>query len=144
MRRILGEPRVVKGDEHVFYCPDPSHDGRKKLKLSVNLETDRFNCWSCGFKGQTLERLLRLEPGNPDLQEYLDGPTGKKASARSEPSGPPKLPEEMQTFCFIGRSLQAGPYRSYLTRRGISSVDIFRWKLGYCMTGDYRRRIVIP
>jgi len=41
------------------------------------------------------------------------------------------------------------PYSSlyplnYLKSRGILKEDIIRWKIGYCMEGEYKGRIVIP
>jgi hypothetical protein len=34
--------------------------------------------------------------------------------------------------------------RNYLRKRGIDKTDIMWWKMGYCATGEYEGRIIIP
>jgi hypothetical protein len=34
--------------------------------------------------------------------------------------------------------------RNYLRKRGISKQDIVWWKMGYCSSGEYEGRVVIP
>jgi DNA primase len=36
------------------------------------------------------------------------------------------------------------PARKYLKERGISKQDIIWWKMGYCSSGEYENRIIIP
>ena len=33
---------------------------------------------------------------------------------------------------------------NYLIKRGVTSEDILRWKIGYCDEGEYKNRIIIP
>ena len=33
---------------------------------------------------------------------------------------------------------------NYLRARGVSRAEILKWKIGYCVSGDYARRIIIP
>lgn len=108
----------------------------------MNIETDRFNCWSCGFKGWTLERLLRLERNNPDLEEYLDGVI--RDEDEEENFVVPKLPDEFQTFAGIVQSFTNGRYVEYLKKRGIGINEIYRYKIGFCDSGKYAKRVVVP
>ena len=32
----------------------------------------------------------------------------------------------------------------YLQKRGVTKADILKWKIGYCFSGEYRNRIIIP
>jgi hypothetical protein len=32
----------------------------------------------------------------------------------------------------------------YLAKRGVTMTDILKWKIGYCFSGEYRNRIIIP
>ena len=34
--------------------------------------------------------------------------------------------------------------QKYLDARGITEADILKWKIGYCFSGEYRNRIIIP
>lgn len=147
--RVLGDPKLVKGDEHVFTCVDPfrrhSESSKTKLKLSVNIETDVFNCWSCGFKGKSLAGILRLVRNNPDLEEYLDEAGGPPRCVRVEVQEPPKLPPEMKTLAHMGqRDKLESKYLEYLLKRGVGIQDVFRYKLGFCSSGGYSGRVVIP
>lgn len=144
VKRVLGEPKIVKGDEHVFYCPRPEHDGRKKLKLSVNLETDRFNCWSCGFKGHTLAGILKLISRNPDLEEYLDEHVETKQPASQAVAKPVELPGEYQPLAGCRPDLISKAYLLYLKSRKIGVQDIYRNRIGFAASGPYGGRIVVP
>ena len=33
---------------------------------------------------------------------------------------------------------------NYLKERGVDKSDILKWRIGYCDTGEYRNRIIIP
>ena len=54
------------------------------------------------------------------------------------------LPSEVKPLASASTSLAARPARRYLMQRGITKKDILRWKIGYCSSGDYGGRIVIP
>lgn len=54
------------------------------------------------------------------------------------------LPEE---FCSLANKkvkISGIPARNYLKERGITKEDIIRWKIGYCASGPYAGRIIIP
>jgi hypothetical protein len=45
---VLGGATLIRdGDEALFYCPSCKHH---KKKLSVNLPTQKFQCWVCGIR----------------------------------------------------------------------------------------------
>lgn len=139
LRRVLGREAFSKGDEHVFFCPKCRH---RKPKLSVNLVTDRANCWVCHFAGRTLAPLLALKSGNPDLIEYLNErePVGEKVVSYD----PVVMPRGYVSLANPG----LGPYHrraiEFLASRGVERDDIVRMKLGYVEDGEYRDRIVFP
>jgi DNA primase len=41
-------------------------------------------------------------------------------------------------------TLVTSPIKRYLLDRGVTQQDIVQWKMGYCATGDYEGRVIIP
>jgi DNA primase len=66
------------------------------------------------------------------------GPVSREDKTKVE------LPEEFTSLC--SKNIPAtGIYASrYLEKRGLTKADILRWKIGYCFSGEYRNRIIIP
>jgi DNA primase len=55
-----------------------------------------------------------------------------------------QLPEEFVSLC-SDKIPATGMYAyKYLQSRGITKADILKWKIGYCFSGEYRNRIIIP
>tara|TARA_Y100000310_G_scaffold27231_1_gene25894 strand:- start:25 stop:744 length:720 start_codon:yes stop_codon:yes gene_type:complete len=55
-----------------------------------------------------------------------------------------KLPQEFRSLTTPGKSHASIKVRNYLYRRGLSDIDIINWKIGYCGTGQYEERIIVP
>ena len=138
------------GNEHLFFCPKCEHH---KKKLSVNISKDKFKCWVCDYRGSSIRRLVRRygkyshqsewAKFQPDLEidkfEQLFAFTSEPEEEQVVP-----LPEEFKPLSSSVTSLTAKPAKRYLATRGISKADILRWKIGYCSSGEYAGRIVIP
>ena len=57
LESILGRSKSARGgDEAVFYCPSCNHH---KKKLTFNLQSQKYQCWVCGYKGHRAYQLLR-------------------------------------------------------------------------------------
>ena len=54
------------------------------------------------------------------------------------------LPEEFVTLTGKDHPASATPAIKYLENRGVVREDIIRWKIGYCVRGNYENRIVVP
>jgi DNA primase len=54
------------------------------------------------------------------------------------------LPEEFKSLCSNNISLAARPILRFLYERGLTKADIIKWKIGYCPSGEYKNRIIIP
>lgn len=145
MRETLGHETRRKGDEIVFFCPKhPAKAGRTEGQLSVNLVSEEFNCWSCGFKGRDFVQLFKK--GSPARREYI-----AEIEQRTRPLVKPEkqfepcvLPPEFRTLSRDWGSLHQNAALRYLLERGLDWNDVVRWKLGYCETGDYAHRIIVP
>ena len=139
-----------KGSELLFKCPSCNHH---KHKLSVNLDKNAFKCWICDYRGRNIRRLIRrfgtyiqLQAwdkitGRPDLENFAD-----LFDSRSERPVPQKvdLPPEYISLCSDQLPATGTYAMKYLQQRGVTKADILKWKIGFCFSGEYRNRIVVP
>ncbi len=153
LREFLGDS-YRSGSERLFYCPKCEHH---KKKLSVNIEKDVFKCWVCDYSGTSLRRLVRKYGNykhqtmwskfNPEIEvgrfEEIFLSLSQNTQPLKEAQKTP-LPSEFKTLASTQTSLAAKPARRYLMDRGVTMKDILKWKVGYCSTGEYSGRVVIP
>lgn len=149
LRDILGSNYKIK-NEFLFFCPKCKHH---KRKLSLNLEKNVFKCWVCDFSGKTIQRLVRkygnrkqyLEwrelAGLVDITSFSEQLFIEKEEAKERLV---ELPDE-----FVSLTKKSLPYdslypKNYLKSRNITIKDIARWKIGYCSSGPFKDRIIIP
>jgi len=139
-----------RGPEILYKCPKCNHH---KSKLSVNLSKNVFKCWICDYRGRSIRRLIRsygsytqLQKwdqifGRQDLERFDDLFMERSVETRQDHI---ELPEEFISLCH-NHTPKTGLYAlKYLKSRGITKEDIVKWKIGYCFSGEYRNRIVVP
>lgn len=140
------------GSEFLFRCPKCNHH---KNKLSVNLDKDAFKCWVCDYSGASIYRLVRKYGSFLQKQEWEELDSGIDLSdpfyevlfgekQEHEQENLISLPGEFKTLTGRGKGISSVPAMNYLKRRGITKEDILRWKIGYCSSGEYSERIIIP
>jgi DNA primase len=144
LRKVLGNDYFLKGDEFVSYCPFCKHH---KKKLSVNLIEDKWHCWVCGKKGQSLTPLIRLLGEVSELKEYIEASQKISFLQKQEQKkefDKPVLPSEFKSLSETSRSFYYKTAIKYIEERGFTFDDILFYKLGYCDDGDYKNRVIIP
>ncbi len=141
------------GQEYLFSCPKCKHH---KRKLSVNLDKNVFKCWICEFKGNNINRLVRRYgdvtqkakwgelTGQVEIGQFDEIIASLFPDTEEDQPEVVKLPNEFLSLANKARSLLSTKARNYLNRRGITDEDILFWKIGYCPSGEYAGRIVIP
>ena len=111
-----------------------------------------YKCWICDVRGRDLRRIVRKFGSFLQLQEW-DELTNRvnlddfeHIFEEKEPELPQKLPlpEEFISLTRRNLPLSALQARNYLKGRGITKEDILRWKIGYCSSGAYAGRIIVP
>ena len=137
----------MKGDEQAHHCPFCHHH---KKKLQINLETQQWHCWVCDSKGKRIQSLLRklhtdshklkkiYEIYGDDYITYTPSSDDEKIELR--------LPNEFQSLLKEpdGFSPVFRKVIQYANSRGITKEDIIRYNIGYCDSGLYSGRIIIP
>ena len=144
------------GEEYLFTCPKCNHH---KKKLSVNIEKDSFKCWICDYKSPSIFRLVRRFGSFSQKKDWeelvgkvdLSTQSDLKAAIMSigvaeEPEEELviTLPEEFKTLTTSKAHISSRKAIRYLKSRGITKNDILKWKIGYCPTGDYEGRVIVP
>lgn len=140
---ILGNGKLYSHNEYYFHCPFCNHT---KPKLAINLGKGKWHCWTCESSGGTLISLLKRLNVSPsqitELKEILSEeikyyPTDKHVAFI-------QLPVEFKPLWISSKSIEYKNAIQYLKNRNISDRDIIRYGMGYCETGNYSNRIIIP
>ena len=146
LREVLGSGYDSR-DETLYHCPFCKHH---KKKLSVNVIKGFFKCWVCDTKGAISYLIKRF--GSIDarhdwalLDQEVDFSTMDLIFNQPEEKFPPvDLPSEYMCLAKKGLPPAANEAISYLWSRGIGQKDILYHKIGFCLTGKYKKRIIIP
>ena len=159
LHEILGDSRYHNDyrGQITFDCPVCSHEikgldeGDGKGNLEVNYKMYVYKCWVCAETHDThghLGKLVRKYGSPKQIKEFdLYSPedivhVGKGQYKKI------RLPKEFVEFVGAseGRKL-THHYKqalNYLRSRNITEEMIERYKIGYCDSGQYENRIIIP
>lgn len=104
-----------------------------------------WECWVCQTKGRTIRSLLRQlktpRDQAQDILKYL--PKGTQIEYKG--LSIIELPKEYQPlYSASNTSVVANLVRKYLYERGLTDNDFIKYGIGYCTTGDYGGRVLIP
>lgn len=138
--------------EIVCVCPKC-----RSLKLWVNTRKKMFICYKCSFSGR-IEKLVQFiegcswtearervkAPPARNLQELRDMLDGLRP-LREEVEVDQPLPSEFRP-CFDGRDFYVPAYlEDPLPKgRGLEDETLQKHGLGFCLSGKFRNRIIIP
>ena len=141
------------GQEHLFSCPECNHH---KKKLSINIDKDVFKCWICDYSGNSIYRLVRKYASYEKRSKWSEL-TGQLNLLDFEsvldsifPTSQPEqeiivdLPDEFVSLANRNKSIEAKIATNYLSKRNITDKDILFWKIGYCPSGEYAGRVIVP
>jgi len=157
IQNVFGEVNNYLQSEQVqVNCPHcQERDGLShpdgKFNLEINTAKRMFRCWKCDepkFSG-SLGRLIRTVGSDVDyemyksyagiFQDYVFDEDEKEYIQI-------KLPEEMVSFSQmdVENSDHFEAYNYLVNERKISREIIIKYRLGFCVTGKYANRIIIP
>ena len=144
---VLGKSHKRARDNYAFHCPFCNH---RKPKLEVKMVPDEkgnnpWECWVCNTRGRTVKSLLRqMKLGKEEAIEVLKYvKKGEKITYHDLEVV--ELPKEFQPLALASStSVIANKIRNYLYKRGMTENDFIKYNIGYCLTGEYAGRIIIP
>lgn len=150
---VLGTGKKTSGDNYAFKCPNNCHESKNKLEINLHINNkgeNPYHCWICTdkLKGKKLINLFKkLEVSQEKIEELK---TIIKYSSYEGSENTPKnekveLPKEFKSLLNIETNNLAGRRAlAYLKKRNITEYDILKYNIGYCESGPYSDRIVIP
>ena len=104
-----------------------------------------WECWVCQTKGRTIRSLLyQLKTPKDQASEILKYvPRG--GTVEYKHLSIIELPKEFQSlYSASTTSVVANLVKKYLYERGFTDNDFIKYGIGYCTSGEYGGRVIIP
>ena len=104
-----------------------------------------WECWVCQTRGRTIRSLLKqLKTPREQAAEVLKYlPKGSQIEYKQ--LSIVELPKEYQElYSASPTSVIANIVKQYLYERGLTDNDFIKYSVGYCTTGEYGGRVIIP
>jgi DNA primase len=145
LESVLGKGKKSKNDDYDFFCPFCKH---RKPKLVVNVTSGMFNCWTCHPHTKGRSPIALLKKLNVDssviseMKNYFKDNT--KIKLDQDVVHAVSLPKEFIGLENCDATLKCRHALAYLNTRGITLQDIIKYNIGYCESGKYKDRIIIP
>lgn len=162
LEKVLNQTgNIYKNDDVAFHCPACNLENhKKKLIVNLNENSSKFGywrCWNCkdynGMHGRNLIKLFKkINASQADivsLYEILDLSTITKnindsADENKTDINVIKLPKEFISLTHYQNTDSYKKAIDFLLNRDISRSDIIKYNIGYCDSGKYKNRIIIP
>ena len=134
--------KLTKQDEYMFFSPFVSH---YKPKLQINMSSQKWHCWVSNQGGYSLYSLFKKINADSryfsELKDIVFIPTTKD---EIESKVIVSLPREYQPLWKSSKSLFYKHALNFLKKRGITKIDLQKYKLGFCDDGIYSNRVIVP
>ena len=137
--------KLKKENEYMYWSPFVSHH---KQKLQINIRNQNWHCWVSNTGGRTLFQLFKkVNASNQhfeELSELVEDFTYFNKNKKTIDKEIVSLPKEFKPLWNGSDSIVKRHALSYLYKRGITDSDILKYNIGYCDSGLYSNRIIIP
>ena len=139
---VLGKGRI-NNDEVSFNCPYCNHH---KKKLSINIISQKWQCWVCGKKGRRIYSIFKkVGASSEKIKKYYNLVGDAIPNEKLTLEKVLDLPNEF--IPILEGNKNSPDFRNafrYIMKRGFSKYDILRYNMGYCEDGPYSGMIIIP
>ena len=157
IENIFGDVQGINTSEQLQICCPHCQEEQglsepdNKFNLEINTARRQFRCWRCQdppFSG-SLGRLIKTFGSSADYEIYKSyaGTFNDYEFEEDEKEFVPvKLPSEMILFSQMetGNLEHFEAYNYLVLDRKITRDIILKYRLGFCTTGKYEKRIIIP
>lgn len=147
IENILGKSNKRARDNYAFHCPFCNH---RKPKLEINMHTNEegknfWECWVCQTRGQSIRSLLRQLKTPRDQASEILKYLPKGTNIEYKQLSIIELPKEFKPLiAATSTSVIANTIKKYLYARGLTDVDFIKYNIGYCTSGEYGGRVIVP
>jgi DNA primase len=150
LESVLGKGKTTSGNNIAFFSPFTSHY-KPKLEIDINTNQNGENPWHCWIsdkKGRTISSLFK-QMGLPkerfeQLAKIIESSKYRNHDDKKDVTQTIQLPSE---YIPLWNKKTSPDFRNaihYLTSRGVTIFDILKYRIGYCESGEYSGKIVIP
>lgn len=158
LEKVLGKGKRTTGDNYSFFSPFIKHY-KPKLEIDLSISSkygNRWHCWVSDTKGGSIRALFKkmhVDRTFRDSLDIIEQNTKRKRGILPSIGGDSteiSLPSEFISLVDIKNTtdryvkIQLRGALAYLRGRGITPIDIIRYNIGYCVTGEYSGMVVIP
>lgn len=156
LEKVLGKGRKTSGNNYSFFSPFVTH---YKPKLEIDLTTNNkgdnpWHCWVSNEKGRSVLSLFKKIRTSKNYYDelykilnvrrfYVEENNTNEYEVLALPKEFVKLSDYSKIKDRLLKKELAQAI-NYLKGRGLKKVDLLRYEIGYCSTGKYSGRIVIP
>jgi DNA primase len=149
LESVLGKGKTTSGNNIAFFSPFTSH---YKPKLEIDINTNHagenpWHCWISDKKGRTISSLFK-QMGLPkekfeQLAKIIET-SRYRNNVETKVNTTISLPEH---YVPLWNKKATPDYKNaihYLKQRGVTMLDILKYRIGYCEHGEYSGKIIIP
>ena len=158
IHNVFGDVKnYLQSDQLQIDCPlcqerDGLSHGDGKKNLEINTELKKFKCWKCDFPpfAGGLGRLIKTYGSYSDYQIYVAIAGNDKYESKIEDEFEYnyhiELPPEYIPFTKVDmlNPLHFEAYNYMIVNRKFSKDILVKYHIGFCLTGFYKNRIIIP
>ena len=125
-------------------CPECKDSRKDKKKLYISLETGWYNCWVCNISGKKVSYLFRKYASKYYNQCQLVFGSDQLYHTVPEPEAVVEFPDDSKLVANFSSDPDARDIYSYLRKRGLSRLDMLRWRVCFSSEFLYRRKAIFP
>jgi DNA primase len=150
LESILGNSTKKSKNNYAFYSPFVNHH-KKKLEIDITLNSKGENLWHCWIsdeKGRSINSLFKRIGVSKSKWDEHNNIFKKKYRYQNIEENKSievvNLPDEYTPIWKPSNSIVRTHALKYLLRRGVSVQDMIKYSIGYCESGIYENKIIIP
>ncbi len=150
LESVLGKGKSTSGNNVAFFSPFTSHY-KPKLEIDINTTSGGQNAWHCWIsdkKGRSINSLFKqMNLGKQyfeQLSKIIQSAKYKNFDTEEKVVEIIALPEDYRPLWKPKKTPDFRNAMSYLKKRGVTIFDILKYRIGYCESGEYSGKIIIP
>lgn len=146
LNRVLNNNgvKLKKQDEYMYWSPFITHH---KRKLQINTQTGKWHCWVSNVGGRNFFQLFKKVSATKEQFNELVELVGENKFYKvkeEDKKNIVKLPDDFKPLWNGNDGIVKRHALTYLYKRGITDEDIIKYNIGYCDSGLYSNRIIVP
>ena len=146
LNRVLNNNgvKLKKQDEYMYWSPFITHH---KRKLQINTQTGKWHCWVSNVGGRNFFQLFKKVSATKEQFDELVELVGENKFYKvkeEDKKNIVKLPDDFKPLWNGNDGIVKRHALTYLYKRGITDEYIIKYNIGYCDSGLYSNRIIVP